>query len=216
MARPATPPADHPASACRAAQLPPRRPLRLRAPAWARWLRAVAAWPPTSQAAGWRLQNWLMSDTAADAADTASEAPNCGSFSDSGVFSRGNSTSTSPSQNAMRSRKNISRPRPFLLFRCGDFATGSGLTAVDKSQVFALRLNRRKFEENPSDWIRCKFSIDAGFPQKLKGWPARIHHFETISALETARSPSALNEQSQRMRKPANLASLAAGQCALA
>jgi hypothetical protein len=32
--------------------------------------------------------------------------------------------------------------------------------------VFALRLNRRKFIENPNDWIRCKFSIDAGFPRK--------------------------------------------------
>src|SRR6266436_5011165 len=42
-----------------------------------------------------------MSDTAADAADTASEAPSCGSLSDSGVFSLGSSTSTSPSQRAV-------------------------------------------------------------------------------------------------------------------
>src|SRR5665213_716033 len=41
------------------------------------------------------------------AACTACDAPICGSFSDSGVFSLGSSTSTSPSQNAMRSRKNI-------------------------------------------------------------------------------------------------------------
>src|SRR6202022_2153089 len=73
-------------------------------PPGARCPMTVAAWPPTSHAAGCRLQNWLMSDTAADAADTASEAPSCGSFSDSGVFSLGNSTSTSPSQNAMRRR----------------------------------------------------------------------------------------------------------------
>jgi hypothetical protein len=31
--------------------------------------------------------------------------------------------------------------------------------------VFTLRLNRRKFAKNPNDLIRCKFSIDAGFPQ---------------------------------------------------
>src|ERR1700731_4163398 len=55
-----------------------------------------------------------MSETAAVAADTASDAFSCGSFSDSGVFSLGSSTSTSPTQNAMRSRKNISRPRPSL------------------------------------------------------------------------------------------------------
>src|SRR6267154_382194 len=126
-----------------------------------------------------------MSDTAAVAADTASDAPTCGDLSDSGVFSRGNSTSTSPSQNAMRSRKNISRPRPSLSFRCGDFATGSGLTAVDKSQVFASRLNRQKFAENPSDWIRCKFSIDVGLRDGLRAstiskpyplWKPLVHH----------------------------------------
>ena len=60
-----------------------------------------------------------------------------------------------------------------------DPAIGSRLTAVDKSQVFALRLNRRKFAKNPTDLIRCKFSIDA----RLARWMAcvrRIHHFETI------------------------------------
>jgi hypothetical protein len=46
--------------------------------------------------------------------------------------------------------------------------------------VFALRLIRRKSAQNPTDLIRCKFSIDAGL--SLAGatrW--RIHHFETIS-----------------------------------
>jgi hypothetical protein len=33
---------------------------------------------------------------------------------------------------------------------------------VDKAQVFALSLNRRKFVKNPNDLIRCKFSIDDG------------------------------------------------------
>jgi len=36
------------------------------------------------------------------------------------------------------------------------------LSAVDKSQVFALRLNRREFSKNSSGSIRRKFSIDAG------------------------------------------------------
>src|SRR6478752_8794026 len=87
----------------------------LRAPSCARWPITVAAWPPTSQAVGWRLQNWPISETAAVAACTASDAPICGNLSDSGVFSLGYSTSTSPSQNVMRSRKNISRPRSSLL-----------------------------------------------------------------------------------------------------
>jgi hypothetical protein len=34
------------------------------------------------------------------------------------------------------------------------------LTAVDKPEVFALKLNGRKFAKNPPDLIRCKFSID--------------------------------------------------------
>jgi hypothetical protein len=41
------------------------------------------------------------------------------------------------------------------------------LTAVDKSQVFALRLIRRKFAENPTDLIRCKFSIDTEIRDKM-------------------------------------------------
>ena len=77
--------------------------------------------------------------------DTASDAPICGSFSNSGVLSLGNSTSTSPSQNAMRSRKNILRPRPSSVLVAVDLANHARLTVVDKSQVFALKLIRRKF-----------------------------------------------------------------------
>src|SRR5919108_192408 len=51
-----------------------------------------------------------MSDIAAVAACTASEAPICGSLSDSCVLSLGRSTSTSPSQNVIRSRNHILRP----------------------------------------------------------------------------------------------------------
>src|SRR5579872_3228338 len=69
----------------------------------------VAAWPPTSHAAGWRLQNWLISETVAVAAETASDAPSCGSLSESGVLSLGSSTSTSPIQNVKRSKNNISQ-----------------------------------------------------------------------------------------------------------
>jgi hypothetical protein len=39
--------------------------------------------------------------------------------------------------------------------------SGSSITAVDKSQVFATALNRRKSAKNTVDLIRRKFSIDA-------------------------------------------------------
>jgi hypothetical protein len=56
-------------------------------------------------------------------------------------------------------------PGPFLLILLRLIrAISPWLTVVDKSQVFALRLNRRKFAKNAIDLIRCKFSIDAGFP----------------------------------------------------
>src|ERR1700730_11824617 len=109
-----------------------------------------------------------MSETAAVAADTASDAPNCGALTDSGVFSLGNSTSTSPTQNAKRSRKNISRLRPPLAIVL-QLILQLSLTAVDKSQVFALRLNLRKFAKNSNDLIRCKFSIDAGRGEDVAG-----------------------------------------------
>jgi hypothetical protein len=44
-----------------------------------------------------------------------------------------------------------------------DLAISPWLTVLDKSQMFALNLNRRKFVKNPTDLIRCKFSIDPGF-----------------------------------------------------
>jgi hypothetical protein len=50
---------------------------------------------------------------------------------------------------------------------------------VHKSQVFALSLNSRKSGKNPTDLIRCKFSIDAGFTMDFP-CARRIHHFETI------------------------------------
>jgi len=34
--------------------------------------------------------------------------------------------------------------------------------------VFALSLNRRKFAKNPTDLIRCKFSIDGGFRREME------------------------------------------------
>src|SRR3954470_8601773 len=102
-----------------------------------------------------------MSDTAAVAADTASDAPTCGSFSDSGVFSLGNSTSTSPSQNAKRSRKNISRPCLFHSVAVGSRNRTLVLNLADKPQVSGLSENRGKFVKKPNDLIRRKFSIDA-------------------------------------------------------
>lgn len=76
------------------------------------------------------------------------------------------------------------------------------LAAVDKSQVFALNLIRRKFAKNPIDLIRCKFSIDGGIPQ-----PTGARAASTISkpyglAVETHRSPSASIERLIRARKP--------------
>src|SRR3954469_15649958 len=106
----------------------------------------VAACPPTSHAAGWRLQNWVMSETAAVAACTASAAPICGSLSDSGVLSLGRSTSTSPSQNVMRSKKRILRTCMLDLAH-GDLREVSDLATLDKSQVIAFRLIRGKFTQ---------------------------------------------------------------------
>jgi hypothetical protein len=60
-----------------------------------------------------------------------------------------------------------------------DLAIDPCLAAADKSQVFALKLNRRKFAKKPIDLIRCKFSIDGGLARK-KREAGRIHHFETI------------------------------------
>jgi hypothetical protein len=40
---------------------------------------------------------------------------------------------------------------------------------VDKSEVFALKLNRRKFAANSPDLIRRKFSIDGLVPGKVRG-----------------------------------------------
>jgi hypothetical protein len=61
---------------------------------------------------------------------------------------------------------------------------------LDKSQVFALRLNREEFAKKSRRSILRKFLIDAGASRD--GLP--IHHFETIQAslAETCRSPSAL------------------------
>src|SRR5690242_16257560 len=90
-----------------------------------------------------------MSDTAAVAACTASETLICGSFSDSGVLSLGNSTSTSPSQNAKRSRKNILRSWPSPKVPGGrSSATGLHPAIVDKSQVIEAGLIRRKIVEH--------------------------------------------------------------------
>src|SRR5262245_53934060 len=132
-----------------------------------------------------------MSETAAVAACTASPTLICGSFSDSGVFSLGNSTSTSPSQNAMRSRKNIfAIPRASLVSGV-DAPTLSHLTFVDKSQVIAWGLIRRKIIEHTFDLISRKRSIDAKLWRGAQVF--HIHQFETImmARSESRHSPSA-------------------------
>src|SRR5436309_2359202 len=96
-----------------------------------------------------------MSDTAAVAAVTASETLSCGSFSDSGVLSRGSSTSTSPSQKHMRSRKNILRfPNHHVEVDCAGARNLSRPDILDKSQVIEADLIRRNFAKNPIHSIR--------------------------------------------------------------
>jgi hypothetical protein len=58
-----------------------------------------------------------------------------------------------------------------------NFGIGT-LAVVDKSQVFALKLNREEFAKKSIDLIRRKFSIDAGAATSVRP----IHNFETISA----------------------------------
>jgi hypothetical protein len=65
----------------------------------------------------------------------------------------------------MRSRKNIALPGRLLGSVAVDPQSSSDLPAVDKSQVFALSLNRGKFAKNPNHWIQHKFSIDGDLPQ---------------------------------------------------
>jgi hypothetical protein len=106
------------------------------------------------------------------AADTASDAPNCGDLSVPGVLSRGNSTSTSPTQNTKRSRKNISHSGRLsdpvaIVIATAAVVSPLSLTVVHKLQVFALRLNLRKFSKISNDLIRRKFSIDAGLGDDL-------------------------------------------------
>src|SRR5579863_3322958 len=133
-----------------------------------------------------------MSEIAAVAAETASDALiwTCGDLSASGVLSRGNSTSTSPIQNVKRSRKNILLLRQSFSSSAAFNPRGRSPASVDKSQVFALRLNREDFAKKSFRLIRRKFSIDADSMDSCEP----VHHFETIStcAAETRRSPSAL------------------------
>ena len=67
---------------------------------------------PTSHAAGWRTQNWRMSDIVADAAPTACAVPtfDAGILTESGV---GNTTMTMLSQNAARTRNHMTLLRVF-------------------------------------------------------------------------------------------------------
>jgi hypothetical protein len=81
-------------------------------------LRALAEgrgrWAPTTQASGWRPQNWLMSETAVAAALTASIAPTDGSADFGCELPVGSSAKTMLSQNAVRNRKNMPPSRSRL------------------------------------------------------------------------------------------------------
>ena len=84
---------------------------------------------------------------------------------------------------------------------------------VNKLQVFALSLIRRKFAKNPADLIRCKFSIDDGVHQQScvylfeticpLRWKPGIHHPDRMSGLAA-------------FEKAAEITSLAGSRCALA
>jgi hypothetical protein len=53
--------------------------------------------------------------------------------------------------------------------------SGSAITAVDKSRVFAPSLKRRKFAKNTADLIRRKYSLDIGFAVIPARTPFRNH-----------------------------------------
>ena len=66
---------------------------------------AEARWTPAAQALGWRLQNWNMSPSVADAAVTASVASTPAAAGvDAFGPKDGSSASTTASQKAVRSR----------------------------------------------------------------------------------------------------------------
>jgi hypothetical protein len=67
------------------------------------------------------------------------------------------------------------------------------LAGVAKSQVFSMRLDRRKFEKNCSDWIRRKFSIDEGCGQTKSASNTQPFRNHIAADAETSCSPSALN-----------------------
>jgi hypothetical protein len=104
----------------------------------------------------------------------------------------------------MRNRKNISRPVSCQRVAV-DFRNRSQLAVLDKSPVIALSLMRRKFVKNPTDSIRCKFSIDV-WPARWAARPGGIHHFETIPGI--FRKPDVHHLTSKAARKmhekPAN------------
>ena len=72
----------------------------------------VATCDPTVQASGWRVQKPRISPTVAEAAEMASEALTSLTDGLRGAAPVGNSTSTTPSQNAIRNRKNITPTSP--------------------------------------------------------------------------------------------------------
>src|ERR1700758_2181951 len=146
-----------------------------------------------------------MSETAALAAVTASDTLICGSFSDSGVFSLGSSTSTSPSQNAMRSRKNIVAT-PVVLSHCplqvlvaiSARNRRGPLADLDKSQVIAVSLIRRLFLKKIAATGARK--IPARRDQRKTTHPPFRNHNDQPA--ETCRSPFASNGLHRARQKP--------------
>ena len=108
---------------------------------WPNW---VSTAEPTSQASGWRTQNWRMSDIVAEAALTACAAPtfDSGTFIESGV---GSSITTMLSQNALRIRKNMTLP--FVPHDC-PIAVEDTLAEALEGEVRSVRSILRMFDSS--------------------------------------------------------------------
>jgi hypothetical protein len=100
----------------------------VRAPASALWPSAVTTRPPTLQASGCRSQKPRASETAALARVTACVASICASGCEP---LPGNSTQTTPNQNAIRNKKNMTLPATVP----GGFSPPLSLNVADEPEA---------------------------------------------------------------------------------
>ena len=107
---------------------------------------AVATCEPTVQASGWREQKPRRSDTVAEAAEMALEAPTSLTEGPRDAEPVGNSTSTTPSQKAIRNRKNMIAASPAACVA----AHARNLAATAESGVREAGTFLRIIEQNTS------------------------------------------------------------------